>query len=164
MFLVDAPHDGNRPCSSPRLLPYAATNTDTKRKKHRETGVVGVPRSHYVWRRQLKRVHAESRMSIDAYRTVFEKSIDFGGRKLTQALQTKGQLAEMIEGLEGEIAGLKKEVAHLEDTCEGLAHRESLKEATYEEQPKEILDLEAEKQQLTDLIATLKPSKPEKGK
>jgi dynein light intermediate chain len=112
----------------------------------------------------LKRVHAESRMSIDAYRTVFEKSIDFGGRKLTQALQTKGQLAEMIEGLEGEIAGLKKEVAHLEDTCEGLAHRESLKEATYEEQPKEILDLEAEKQQLTDLIATLKPSKPEKGK
>ena len=56
----------------------------------------------------LKRVHAESRMFIDAYRTVFEKSIDFGGRKLTQALQTKGQLAEMIEGLEGEIAGLKK--------------------------------------------------------
>ena len=52
----------------------------------------------------------------------------------------------------------------MEDTCEGLAHRESLKEATYEEQPKEILDLEAEKQQLTDLIATLKPSKPEKGK
>ena len=103
-------------------------------------------------------------MSIDAYRTVFETSIQFGGRKLVQALDTKGQLAELIESLEGEIASLKKEVGHMEDVCEGLAHREALKAAAYEGPNKEIGDLEAEKQQLTDLIATLKPSKPEKGK
>lgn len=76
----------------------------------------------------------------------------------------QGQLAETIEQLEGQIAGLKKTVGHLENTVEGLLHREALKEAEYEERPKEIVDLEAEKQQLTDLITTLKPSKPEKGK
>ena len=112
----------------------------------------------------LRRVHAESRMTIDSYRTVFETSIQFGGRKLSQALLTKGELAETIEALEGGIALLKKEVGGLENTCEGLLHREALKEAEYEEASKEILELEAEKQQLTDLIATLKPSKPEKGK
>ena len=85
-------------------------------------------------------------------------------RRLTQALEIKGVLAETIEALEGEIAALKKSVAHLENTCEGLLHREALKIDEYAERPKEILDLEAEKQQLTDLIATLKPSKPEKGK
>ena len=112
----------------------------------------------------LRRVHAESRMTIDAYRTVFEASIEFGGRKLSQALESKGMLAEGIETLEGEIAGLKKEVSQLENVCEGLEYRVSLKEAEYEHTPKETLELEAEKQQLTDLIATLKPSKPEKGK
>ena len=112
----------------------------------------------------LRRVHAESRMSIDAYRTVFENSIDFGGRKLTQALGIKGELAGVIEALEGEIASLKTEVTQLENVCEGLSHREALKEASYAERPKEIVDLEAEKQQLTDLITCLKPSKPEKGK
>jgi len=112
----------------------------------------------------LRRVHAESRMTIDAYRTVFENSIDFGGRKLTQSLEIKGQLGEAIEHLEAEIAGLKKTVGDLENTCEGLLHREGLKEAEYGEEPKEIVDLKTERQQLTDLIATLKPSKPEKGK
>ena len=103
-------------------------------------------------------------MTIDAYCTIFENSIDFGGRKLTEALETKGQLAETIEVLEGQIATLKKDVGQLENVCEGLLHREAIKEDGYAERPKEIVDLEAEKQQLTDLIATLKPSKPEKGK
>ena len=79
-------------------------------------------------------------------------------------VRVQGQLAEMIELLEGEIAGLKKTVTHLENVCEGLLHREALKEEEYEQANKEVTDLEAEKQQLTDLIAILKPSKPEKGK
>ena len=112
----------------------------------------------------LRRVHAESRMTIDAYRTVFETSIQFGGRKLTEAIATKGQLAEMVEGLEGEITELKKQVGDLENVCEGLLHREAIKEAEYENENKEIEDLKAEQQQLNDLITTLKPSKPEKGK
>jgi chromosome segregation ATPase len=76
----------------------------------------------------------------------------------------QGELAERIEQYEGEIAALKKTVGDLDNTCEGLLHREALKAAEYDERPKEIVDLEAEKQQLTELIATLKPSKPEKGK
>ena len=103
-------------------------------------------------------------MTIDAYRTVFGASITFGGRKLVEALETKGSLGETIEAMEGEIAALKKSVEHLEGVCEGLIYREALKAAEYENVNQEIVDLEAEKQQLTDLIATLKPSKPEKGK
>ena len=112
----------------------------------------------------LRRVYAESRMTIDAYKTVFEASIDFGGRKLTQGTARKGDLAEQIEGLEGEIAALKKEVSHLEALCESLAFREADQAKVYEETPKEILDLQAEQQQLKDLLVTLRPSKPEKGK
>ena len=112
----------------------------------------------------LRRVHAESRMTIDAYRAVFENSITFGGRKLTLGTAIKGNLAEEIEELEGGIAGLKKEVEHWESLCESVTHREAEKEAEYEEPSKEILDLQAEQQQLQDLLVTLRPSKPEKGK
>ena len=112
----------------------------------------------------LRRVYAESRMTIDAYKTVFEASIDFGSRRLTQGTARKGDLAEQIEGLEGEIAALKKEVGHLEALCESLAFREADQAKVYEETPKEILDLQAEQQQLKDLLVTLRPSKPEKGK
>ena len=76
----------------------------------------------------------------------------------------QGGLAEAIEQLEGDIASLKNNVAQLDNECEGLLHREALKEKAYEEANKEVKDLEAEQQQLQDLIATLKPSKPEKGK
>ena len=77
---------------------------------------------------------------------------------------SQGGLAEMIEGLEGEIAGLKKDVVQLENVCEGLLTREAAKDKGYEEPDLEVKALEAEQQQLQDLIATLKPSKPEKGK
>ena len=112
----------------------------------------------------LRRVHAESRMTIDAYKSVFEASIQFGSAKLTQGTARKGDLAEQIEGLEGEIAALKKEVAHLESLCEGLAFREAEKAKEYEETAKEVIDLQAGQQQLQDLLVTLRPSKPEKGK
>ena len=112
----------------------------------------------------LRRVYAEACMTIDAYRSVFDNSIDFGSRKLTGGTLTKGDLAAAIEELEGEIAGLKKEVGHVDALCESLAHREKQKEAEFEEASKEILDLQAEQQQLQDLLVTLRPSKPEKGK
>jgi dynein light intermediate chain len=112
----------------------------------------------------LRRVYAEARMTIDGYKSVFEASIQFGSKKLTQGTALKGDLAEQIEGLEGEIANLKKEVSHLESLCEGLAFREAEKAKEYEETAKEVIDLQAEQQQLQDLLVTLRPSKPEKGK
>ena len=66
----------------------------------------------------LRRLYGEARMSIDAYRTVYETSIEFGSRKLTQAMVRKDGLAEDIEGLETEIAALTKEVKYLEEVRE----------------------------------------------
>ena len=63
-----------------------------------------------------------------------------------------------------EISGLKTEVAYLADMCESLEAREAERELSYEERPQDVLDLEAEQQQLRDLLAALLPSKPEKGK
>jgi len=112
----------------------------------------------------LRRLYAEARMSIDAYRTVYENSIEFGSRKLTQAISTKGGLAEQIEALEGDISSLQAEVAQLNRLCEGLEFREAAKAAVYEEENLETLALQAEQKQLQDLLVVLRPSKPEKGK
>jgi dynein light intermediate chain len=116
----------------------------------------------------LRRLYGEARMSIDAYRTVFEGSTEFGSRKLTSATATKGGLDVTIEGLEGEIATLKAELANLTEWCEGLEAREAARNAVYDAgEAKEITDLKAEQEQLKLLIETLKPSKPkpsDKGK
>jgi len=171
------------PTSSPRLdaiLLQDQLKREMRERQARYTGICPVRERIYavvfdeliasVARDQskrgglLRRVHAESRMTIDAYRAVFENSITFGGRKLTLGTAIKGNLAEEIEELEGGIAGLKKEVEHWESLCESVTHREAEKEAEYEEPSKEILDLQAEQQQLQDLLVTLRPSKPEKGK
>ena len=108
----------------------------------------------------LRRVTAEARMTIDAYRTVFEASIEFGSRKLTQARETKGSLAEQIEELEGGIGALQKEVSHLEALCESLEHREQQKELSYETRNPELIALEEEQAQLTSLLEVLRLSKP----
>ena len=170
------------PTSSPRLdaiLLQDQLKREMRERQARYTGICPVRERIYaavfdeliaaVTRDQpkrgslLRRVHAESRMSIDSYRTVFETSIQFGGRKLTQALEKKGQLAEIIEELEGQITALKKQTTDLDNLCEGLAHREALQAAKYEEANPETVALESEKQQLEDLIKTLLPAKPVKG-
>ena len=170
------------PTSSPRLdaiLLQDQLKREMRERQARYTGICPVRERIYaavfdeliaaVTRDQpkrgglLRRVHAESRMAIDSYRTVFETSIQFGGRKLTAAIEKKGQLAERIEELEGEITALQKQVGDLDNLCEGLAHRKEIKEEVYEEANPEKTALEAEKQQLEDLIKTLLPAKPVKG-
>jgi len=112
----------------------------------------------------LRRLYAEARMTIDSYRTVYETSIEFGSCKLTQAIETKGTLAEEIEALEADISRLQQEVRQLTQLCEGLEHREAEKERSYEEEDPETVALQAEQKQLNDLLVALRPSKPEKGK
>ena len=112
----------------------------------------------------LRRLYAEARMTIDAYRTVYEQSIEFGSRKLTQAAMTKGSLADDIEALEAKIAELHVEVGRLGRLCEGLEAREAEKERGYEGENPEVTALKAEQKQLQDLLVVLRPSKPEKGK
>ena len=94
--------------------------------------VAGIKRDAAKRANMLRRVHAEAQMSIDAYRTVFERSIVFGGRKLTQAVETKGNLEGVISTLTSEIDGLKKDVNDPKNVCESLEHRAEKKEKLYE--------------------------------
>ena len=110
----------------------------------------------------LRRVHAESRMSIDAYRTVFDSSVDFGTRKLREAVETKGDLETQISALDQEIELLRANVVELQNLCESLEHREEQKAKVYEVKDKEEVDLATERQQLEELLDVLRLSKLEK--
>jgi len=110
----------------------------------------------------LRRVRDEARMSIDNYRTVFESSIGFGSVKLTEAVDSKGDLEEQVAGLEGENHGLTAEAKHLTELCEALEHRADQKAKAYEVKNKEVTELTKERQQLEDLLAVLRLSKPDK--
>lgn len=110
----------------------------------------------------LRKVRGEARMSIDAYRMVFDGSIAFGASKLSQAVRVKGDLEERRSLLEQHISATKTEVQRLKELCEGLEHRADQKEKAYEIRDNEVIDLTAEKQQLDDLLKTLRLSKPEK--
>ena len=47
----------------------------------------------------LRRLYGESRMTIDAYRSVFERSIEFGSRKLSQVCVCVHMHARMRAGV-----------------------------------------------------------------
>ena len=178
-----AAHLRQPPTSSPRLdaiLLQDQLKREMRERQARYTGICPVRERIYaavfdelvasIGRTEskvgslLRHVFGEARLSIDAYRTVFEHSISFGDRKLSQSKLTKGDLDDAIETLEGEITGLRQEAHHLACLCEGLEAREAEKELGYEERPKEIVDLEQEQQQLKDLLTTLRPSKAADGK
>ena len=169
------------PTSSPRLDAIVLKdqlNREMRERQAKYTGICPVREGIYaavfdeliasVARDQpkrgslLRRVHAESRMSIDAYRTVFESSIDFGTRKLREAVERKGDLEERVADLDAQIAALRANVVELQNLCESLEHREEQKAKVYEVKDKEEVDLATEKQQLEELLAVLRLSKPEK--
>merc|ERR1712060_21151 len=110
----------------------------------------------------LRRVRDEARMSIDGYRTMFESSLNFGRGKLIDAVDLKGDLEEQIKNLEDQLKALTAEAKQLTDLCESLEYRAEQKAKASEVKDKEIVDLTAEKQQLEDLKAVLKLSKPQK--
>ena len=170
------------PTSSPRLDAIVLKdqlNREMRERQARYTGICPVRQAIYavvfdelagsIARDSSKRgallrnVHAEARMSIDAYRTVFESSIDFGSRKLMEAVETKGDLEGEIAALDEEISALRANVADLQNLCESLEHREEQKAKLYEVKDKEEADLEAEQQQLQELLAVLRLSKPDKA-
>ena len=169
------------PTSSPRLDAIVLKdqlNREMRERQAKYTGICPVREQIYavvfdeliasVARDQpkrgvlLRRVQAEACMSIDAYRTAFESSIAFGNRKLTAAVELKGDLEEVMAELDEEIAARAAEVAHLTHVCESLEHRAKKKEEGYAEDDREITELMQEKNQLEDLLKVLKASKPEK--
>jgi dynein light intermediate chain len=112
----------------------------------------------------LRRLTAEMRMSTDAYRTVYEKSLLFGSSKLCTVSATHGDLPDRITDLETEITGLQARVRKLGELCESLAHREEQKAKGYEVEPPDVTDLKSEQKQLQSLLEVLRLSKPERVK
>lgn len=96
----------------------------------------------------LLRVRDEIRMTIDAYRTLYESSVAFGMRKALQAEQGKNEMKQRIEELEKENSELKNQLKEAEARFEALKKRETEKrkqdEKKYEE---EIAFLKKQNQQ-----------------
>ncbi|EOD08529.1 hypothetical protein EMIHUDRAFT_105924 [Emiliania huxleyi CCMP1516] len=105
----------------------------------------------------LRRVAGEARMTIDAYRTVYEKSLLFGASKLSEAAALKGNLEGRIAELQAETASLADEVRSLTDLCESLEHRAQRAEAQAEAETHDASALRAEGEQLQGLLDALRP-------
>lgn len=72
----------------------------------------------------LLRVRDEIRMSLDAYRSIYESSTAFGMRKALDAEQKKVELEAKIRALEKEKEDLQHQVTTLEKQCETLEEEE----------------------------------------
>ncbi|ORC88677.1 dynein arm light chain [Trypanosoma theileri] len=72
----------------------------------------------------LLRVRDELRMTLDAYRSLYESSAAFGMRKALQAEQSKIEMEAKIRALEREKEELKQQVEELESRCETIQEQE----------------------------------------
>lgn len=73
----------------------------------------------------LLRVRDEVRMTLDAYRSIYESSTAFGMRKALHAEQTKVELEARIRSLEREKEDLQKQVSELEEQCDHIEEEEA---------------------------------------
>ncbi|KEG10516.1 dynein arm light chain [Trypanosoma grayi] len=72
----------------------------------------------------LLRVRDELRMTLDAYRSLYESSAAFGMRKALQAEQSKIEMEARIRAMEREREELKQQVEELEARCEAIQEQE----------------------------------------
>lgn len=73
----------------------------------------------------LLRVRDEIRMTLAAYRTLYESSVAFGMRKALHAEQNKVDMQAQIRNLEREKEELERQVAELSTKCEMIERREA---------------------------------------
>lgn len=73
----------------------------------------------------LLRVRDELRMSLDAFRSLYESSIAFGMRKALNAEQSKVELEARVRALERDKADLQRQVEELEEECERIETSEA---------------------------------------
>lgn len=73
----------------------------------------------------LLRVRDEIRMTLAAYRTLYESSVAFGMRKALHAEQNKVDMQAQIRNLEREKEELERQVAELSTKCEAIERREA---------------------------------------
>lgn len=85
----------------------------------------------------LLRVRDEIRMTINAYRTLYESSVAFGMRKALHAEQGKVDMQATIRNLEREKEDLERQVAELTTKCEAIERREAERRAADEKKHQE---------------------------
>lgn len=75
----------------------------------------------------LLRVRDEIRMTLDAYRSLYESSIAFGMRKALHAEQSQVELEARVRALEREKADLQRQVEDLEEECAQIEKNDDLR-------------------------------------
>lgn len=85
----------------------------------------------------LLRVRDEIRMTINAYRTLYESSVAFGMRKALHSEQGKVDMQATIRNLEREKEDLERQVAELTTKCEAIERREAERHAADEKKHQE---------------------------
>jgi dynein light intermediate chain len=85
----------------------------------------------------LLRVRDEIRMTLAAYRTLYESSVAFGMRKALHAEQAKVDMQATIRNLEREKEDLERQVSELSTKCEAIERREAERRAADEKKHSE---------------------------
>merc|ERR1719230_1776482 len=88
----------------------------------------------------LLRVRDEIRMTIDAYKTLYESSVTFGVRKQLQAEQGMGEMEDRIKSLQDTKRDLENQVLELRNKVEVIEKREAERKALDEKKRKEEVD------------------------
>ena len=88
----------------------------------------------------LLRVRDEIRMTIDAYKTLYESSVTFGVRKQLQAEQGMSEMETQISDLAAVNKGLENEVLELRNKVDVIEKRSQERRALLEKKRKEEID------------------------
>mmetsp|Transcript_60014 Transcript_60014/g.120434 ORF Transcript_60014/g.120434 Transcript_60014/m.120434 type:complete len:240 (-) Transcript_60014:230-949(-) len=108
----------------------------------------------------LLRVRDEIRMSIDAYKILYESSITFGVRKQLQAEQGRADLEETVSGLEEAKKALETQVGELRNKVEVVEKRNAERRALEDKKRKEeVAFLKYQGQHLDSFLRQLGGSK-----
>lgn len=147
-----------------------------KERKARETGICPVREEMYAQCfdeiiRQvaldgpergllLLRTRDEIRMTVDAYKTLFSSSVNFGIKKQLRAEQGIPELEETVSKMEAENADLELELQELRSKLEIMEKRESERKVTDDKRRKEELDfLKYQGQHLDSFLKQMHVSK-----
>eukprot|EP01012_Entosiphon_sulcatum_P025766 TRINITY_DN31132_c0_g1_i1.p1 TRINITY_DN31132_c0_g1~~TRINITY_DN31132_c0_g1_i1.p1 ORF type:complete len:244 (+),score=77.51 TRINITY_DN31132_c0_g1_i1:122-853(+) len=104
----------------------------------------------------LLRVRDEIRMTIAAYKTLYESSVAFGMRKALQAEQGKADMRATIRQLEREKEDLERQVQELNNKCDAIEKREiERRQADEKKHQEEVAFLRKANQQLTAQLQTI---------
>jgi len=108
----------------------------------------------------LMRTRDEIRMTIDAYKTLFQNSVTFGIKKQLKAEQGIPELESQANELEKEKGGLELEVYELRSKLDILEKRENERRVADEKRRKEEIDfLKYQGQHLDSFLKQMNSSK-----